>query len=319
MKIVILGGTGLLSSGITKMCVSEGKEVIHFNRGNKKSEYEVLTIQGNRYCKEDLQKILKYRPDVVIDMLCFSEKDAQLAVNVFANRIEHYIYCSTSCVYTPRISQNWITEESETNPITEYGQGKLQAEKIFLEAMDKKIFNITIFRPGHVFGKDFIVNNLSFEGIYVLKRLLNNEPVVLTENGKRKFQACHVDNVGLAFAKASGLRNSYGKIFNLAGEEEYTWNDIYLIEKELLNSTSPIIYKETSQIVAIDPVYFDFLNTYTRFDWKQSTKRLNSEILGYAYNTNFKKGLTKFISDNEKNINLCENEKYLYEKILNHK
>lgn len=318
MKIVILGGTGLLSSSITKMCVAEGKEVIHFNRGNKKPEYEVLTIQGNRYCKEDLEKILNYKPDVVIDMLCFSGTDAELAVRTFANKIEHYIYCSTSCVYTPRLSQDWIAEENETRPFTEYGQGKLQAEKVFLEAMDKKLFNITIFRPGHIFGKDFLVNNLSFEGGYVLKRLLHNEPVVLTEAGKRNFQACHADNVGLAFAKASGLKNTYGKIYNLAGEEEYTWNDIYLIEKEVLNSKSQIIYKETNQIIAIDPVYFDFLKTYTRFDWKQSTKRLNSEIVGYVYNTDFRTGLLKFINDNEEKIHSCETEKYLYEKILNH-
>ena len=316
MRIVILGGTGLLSSSITGMCVKEGKEVIHFNRGNKKSEYDVLTIQGNRYCKEDLKKILNYKPDVVIDMLCFSENDAQLTANIFANNIEHYIYCSTSCVYTPRINQGWITEESETRPFTKYGQGKLQAERVFLEAMYKNLFNVTIFRPGHIFGEAFLVNNLSFEGIYVLNRLLNNEPVVLTEKGKRNFQACHVDNVGVAFAKSLGLKTVYGKIYNISGEEDYTWNDIYLIEKELLNSSSQIVYKETDQIVAIDMVYFDCLNTYTRFDWKQSTNRLKADIVSYGYNTDFKSGLVKFISDNEKKIHFCKNEKYMYEKIL---
>jgi len=317
MKIIILGGTGLLSTSITKMCIAEGKEALHFNRRNRKTECDVQTIQGNRYYKEDLEKILNYKPDVVIDMLCFSEKDVKLTVNIFANKIEHYIYCSTSCVYTPRISQDWITEDSETKPFTEYGQGKLLAERVFLEAMDRKLFNITIFRPGHIFGRDFLVNNLSFDGIYVLNRLLNNGPVVLTETGERNFQACHVDNVGLAFAKASGLKNTYGKVYNLSGEEEFTWNDIYLIEKKLLNSNSQIIYKETSQVIRIDPIYFDFLKTYTRFDWKQSTKKLNSEIVGYFYNTDFKTGLIKFINDNEKKICSCQNEKCLYEKILN--
>ncbi|MGP1411992.1 MAG: NAD-dependent epimerase/dehydratase family protein [Peptoanaerobacter stomatis] len=317
MKIIILGGTGLLSASITKMCIAEGKEVLHFNRRNRRPAYDVQTIQGNRYYKGDLEKILNYRPDVVIDMLCFSEKDAELTVDVFANKIEHYVYCSTSCVYTPRISQDWSTEESETKPLTKYGQGKLQAERVFLEAMDKGLFNITIFRPGHIFGRDFLVNNLSFDGIYVLNRLLNNKPVVLTENGERNFQACHVDNVGLAFAKASGLKNTYGKVYNLSGEEEFTWNDIYLIEKELLNSNSQIIYKGTNQILSIDPIYFDFLKTYTKFDWKQSTKKLNSEIIGYSYNIGFETGLIKFISDNEEKIYLCENEKCLYEKILN--
>ncbi len=77
MKVVILGGTGLLSSAITEKCLEEGYNVIHFNRGKTKLKYDVETIYGNRYEKNELAKILSVKPDVIIDMLCFNEEDAR--------------------------------------------------------------------------------------------------------------------------------------------------------------------------------------------------------------------------------------------------
>ena len=317
MNIVILGGTGFISSNITEKCLLKGNEVIHFNRGHRRTLYDIVSRKGDRHNEEDLNKSLKYKPDVIIDMICFNKEDAELSVKVFANNIEHYIYCSTSCVYTPRISNNYILETSETNPISKYGSEKLKAENIFLKAMSQGVFKTTIFRPGHIFGQNFLVNNLSLEGRYVLKRFLLNEPVILTERGKRYFQACHVDNVGDIFSEVCKLKKAYGNIYNIAGEELFTWNDIYKIERKLLNSKSDIIYKNTDYIVSLAPKYFDFLNTYTKFDWMQSMDNLHKDVKRYSYKVNFITGMRRFIEENEKEINRCDSEKNIYEKILN--
>ena len=169
MKIVIMGGTGVLSTSITKMCIKEGYEVLHFNRGSTRKATEVTTIIGDRYRTNDLERILQYKPDIIIDMLCFNSHHAEMAVNVFAGKIEQYIYCSTSCVYTPRVGKEQITEDSPTCPNTDYGLGKMQAEKVFRDAAENKAFHLTIFRPGHIYGQEFCVSNLDLEGLHLLK------------------------------------------------------------------------------------------------------------------------------------------------------
>ena len=99
MKIVIMGGTGVLSTSITKMCIKEGYEVLHFNRGSTRKATEVTTIIGDRYSTNDLERILQYKPDIIIDMLCFNSHHAEMAVNVFAGKIEQYILFDFLRVY----------------------------------------------------------------------------------------------------------------------------------------------------------------------------------------------------------------------------
>lgn len=318
MKILILGGTGLLSSGITKKCLEKGYEVVHFNRGTTNVSDGIQQIKGNRYEKDELKRALQCKPDVVIDMLCFEAEHARLGVDVFQGQVDQYIYCSTSCVYTPRISENMILEDSETKPLTEYGQNKLAAEQIFRKAAEEGKFSTTIFRPGHVYGNDFLVTNLDFEGKFVLARMLQNKDVILTDGGKRKFQACHKDNIGNAFAECCGNKDAYGKIYNIAGEEFMDWNTVYEIEKSVLNSKSNIIYLKSEDVVREDRARFDFLETYTKYDWMQSMERLKSDLENYQYEVDFQTGIGQFIEDNYEMIKKCETNDQLYDKMISY-
>lgn len=316
MKVLILGGTGLLSSGITEKCLGKGYEVFHFNRGNTTSPDGVRQIKGDRYNKESLTKALEIKPDVVIDMLCFQPEHAQLSTEVFAGKVEQYIYCSTSCVYTPKITDEKIYEDSDTNPDTEYGKNKLAAERVFLDAMKKKAFEVSIFRPGHVYGNDFLVSNLTFEGGYVLARMMRNQDIILTDGGKRRFQACHKNNVGNAFAECCGNKNAFGQIYNIAGEEFFQWNDLYELWKKVVGSNSHIVYVNSDDVVQLDRERFDFLATYTKFDWMQSTEKLKKDLSGYQYEIDVESGIRKFVKDNYETIQSCYSEETIYQELL---
>lgn len=334
MKVVILGGTGVLSTGITGKCLAAGYEVYHFNRGMGNVFQCVKWIRGNRYCKEDLERAAAMEPDVVIDMLCFHREHAMLAREVFKHKVNHYIYCSTSCVYTPVLGEIEIFEDFnglqgscilggerkvdcqngvfETKPKSEYGQNKLSAEEEFMKADRDKEFHVTIFRPGHVFGNGFSVNNLTLNGFSVLGRMLRNEKIILTEYGNRYIQACHADNIGQAFTKSCNRQVCYGKVYNVAGEENMTWNEIYRIEKEMLQSKSEIVYMDADSLIQKNAETFDFLNTYTRYDWLQNLDKLKQDIEEYSYEVSFREGMERTIRDSYDIIqnDTCEDKIY---------
>ena len=213
--VVILGGTGILSTSISKFCKKEGFNVLHFNRGITNRNSNIKTIIGDRHSKNDLYKVLLHNPDIIIDMLCFDEHDANIAISVFAGKIEQYIYCSTASVYKPVKNASVIYENSSKEPCTEYGKNKLLAEKRFITAHNNGKFELTIFRPGHVYNEKSFINYLSLDGLFLIKRLVNNQDVILTENGEKIYQACHADNIGLAFSKVCNNSASYGKIYNI--------------------------------------------------------------------------------------------------------
>lgn len=316
MKVVILGGTGVLSTGITKKCLEENMEVIHFNRANNKSKYPVKTIVGNRNNKEDLIKIRKMAPDIIVDMLCFDERSAKMSVDIFRGCINQYIFCSTSCVYTPVNKPVELTETSETNPLTEYGRNKLKAEKVFMEADRNGYFHTTIFRPGHVFSDTFTVNHLTLDGLYILGRMKRDLDVILTDRGNNHIQACHSDNIGLAFAKSCGNYKCYGNVYNIAGEERMSWNELYRTELQILNSRSKICYMDIDKVVHYDINRLDYLNTFSRFQWIQNLDRLKADIPEYIYEVNFKKGITSTIHKNYSTLINNKNEDDLYKKLF---
>lgn len=315
MKVGIIGGTGVLSSAVTNWCLALGYEVIHFNRGSH-ADPRVHTVIGDRNNSVELAKLLEYEPDVIIDMVCFEPQQAKKAVGVFANRLTQYIYCSTSCVYTPRRDNEPLTEASETKPTSDYGITKLAAEEVFQEASKKGGFKLTIFRPGHVYNEDFTINQLSMNGWAVLSRLKRNLDVVLTEEGNLCYQANHADNIGRAFAHACLREACFGKIYNIAGEETMTWNEIYNIGKDLLGSKSRIVYRETESLLGMKEYDFGFLETVTRFPWVHSIELLRRDIPEYRDTVSFARGIEGVIRGKYDVLEQFVEEDAMYETLI---
>lgn len=315
MKVLILGGTGVLSTSITQECLNKGYNVVHFNRKKTSSNLMVETINGDRSSEDDLKKILKVKPDVIIDMLCFNRDNAIKAIDIFKQEVEQYIYCSTSCIYTPKNNKEVIVESSSKDPISEYGQNKLEAENEFIKASKNGYFNSTIFRPGHVFNKSFIVNNLTLNGLYVLERMKRNLDVILTEQGEKQWQACHADNIGVAFSRACGDSKCYNQVYNVSGMEVFTWNDVYNIMIEEMNSKSKIIYMGAEDIIKKEYPEVDFLKSVTRYNWNHDVSLLKSHIGNY-YEKTFIQGIKEVISNNIYKDNDDELEDVMYKSLL---
>ena len=316
MKVVILGGTGILSTSISQKCIERNFEVYNFKRSQYGTQDNVKTILGDRNNEADLRKVIAVKPDVIIDMLCFGEETAKFSTEIFKNEISQYIFCSTSCVYTPVKGDAILAEESATTPCTEYGSNKLLAEEVFREAQKKKYFNVTIFRPGSVFNDRFLVNHLTMNGFDVLARMKKNMDVVLSDRGTQSFQLCHSSNIGTAFSEACGNKLCFGNTYNIAGEEQYTWNDIYRIEKEILGSKSQIIYMDSRKLLEKGKSRLLLMKNVTYYDWNHSTKKLHAHIKDYYYESNFEKSIEQIIKQKYQSLDEVSCEEDLYNLVL---
>ena len=99
MKILIIGGTGLLSTAITRVLQERGQEVIHYNRGRADSQLAETpqTILGDRkeYSAFEAQMAAAGPFDCVIDMIGFLPGEVESAVRALRGRTGHFIFCST--------------------------------------------------------------------------------------------------------------------------------------------------------------------------------------------------------------------------------
>ena len=109
MRILIIGGTGLISTYTTHLLAERGDEVVLYNRGQ--SVYPtppgVTTLHGDRTDHETFEAQISRagRFDVVIDMVAYKPGDGESVVNVFRGKIGQFIFCSTVDV-TPSIERH---------------------------------------------------------------------------------------------------------------------------------------------------------------------------------------------------------------------
>src|ERR1035441_1349476 len=102
MRVLIIGGTGLISPGIGTQPLTRGAEVTGFNRAQRENTVpgEVKRLTGDRnQFKEFERQFAAARFDVVIDMIGFTPEQAASDVRAFRGRCEQFIFCSTVCTY----------------------------------------------------------------------------------------------------------------------------------------------------------------------------------------------------------------------------
>ena len=193
MKILILGGTRFFGREFAVERANLGDKVTVFSRRCPAEDLpaSIIQVHGERGSLSDLRGLAKTRWDVVLDNLCFTPQDAELAVSSFAGGAGLYIMVSTGDVHlTLQGAESPYTEEMADllpeNPqvrgknLEPYGLGKRDAEKILLRARAVADFPACIVRFPIVIGpRDSKVRAYSY-----WLRLADGGPLPLPDGGR---------------------------------------------------------------------------------------------------------------------------------------
>src|SRR2546425_9777262 len=115
MRILIIGGTGLISTGIVKHLLARRADVTMVNRGKRENTLpdSVKQIVGDRNESAAFEKsFADQRFDVVIDMICYTPDQAESAVRAFGGRCAQFIFCSTVCTYSFDVPPSVVVDET---------------------------------------------------------------------------------------------------------------------------------------------------------------------------------------------------------------
>jgi len=102
MRIVVIGGTRFIGPPVVKRLVALGHEVAMFHRGQTASAVPagVRHIQGDRRrLAEHAAEFHRLAPDVVVDMIAFTEQDARSLVSTFRGLASRAVVLSSGDVY----------------------------------------------------------------------------------------------------------------------------------------------------------------------------------------------------------------------------
>jgi nucleoside-diphosphate-sugar epimerase len=301
MNVLLIGGTGLISTGIIKHLLARNARITMYNRGQRENTLPpgIEAIQGNRDEFDAFEKTFADRRfDVVIDMICFGPEQAQSDLRAFAGRCEHFIVCSTVCTYTPRTPPGVLVNETfEQKPISEYGQNKLKCEQIFLAAHQAKKLNVTIVRPSSTYGQgNPLIDNLE-PNAAAWDRIQRGLPVLCSGDGMGLWVATHRDDCGKLFAYAAMNPKTYGQCYNATRDRNFTWRDYYREGSAALGCKANLIFMPAAWIFAHDPKRFGLLREITQFHGAYSSEKAKHDLPEYRCEIDFKDGAAQTFAD----------------------
>jgi len=233
MKVLIIGGTGNISTGITSLLLERGGFDITLFNNDTADQWQGRTkrIVGDRNDRSFFEEsVIKAGPwDCVIDMICFNPEDARSVIRAAGGRTKQLIFTSTVDAYTKgRIYPVPIDFLREPDPKFGYGYNKARAEFVFEEAAGKGEFALTIIRPVATCNDTWLPLTFvaPFHG-YVMRRIRDGKPIIMHGDGTAVWPFTHRDDVAVAYVNALGNSRAFGKSYVTAPDVYYSWMEYY--------------------------------------------------------------------------------------------
>ena len=247
MKVLFIGGTGTISSAISRLAVDAGWELYHLNRGSRKGEFANVTqiecdirTEDEASIREKLQKVLGpgKRFDMAADFIGFVPDHVHKDFNVLNGLCNQYIYISSASAYQKPLSSYLITESTPlANPLWRYSRDKIACEEFLMEKYRECGFPVTIVRPSHTYDERSVPLGVhGGKGSWqVLKRMLDGKPVIIHGDGTSLWTLTHNSDFARAFVRLAGNIHAVGEAVHITSDESVTWNQIHQIIAGALN------------------------------------------------------------------------------------
>jgi len=296
MRVVVIGGTGNISTSIVRVLLERGHEVTCFNRGLTAPLPEgVRHIQGDRKDYEDfVAKMRKEQFDGAIDMRCMTMEDAESDVRAFEG-VGHFVFCSTTCTYG--VDYDWmpVTEDHPQRAFTTYGIRKIAAEKVFLKAFWEKGFPVTILRPSTTYGNKLgLLRQIATEFSW-LDRIRKGKPILVSGDGKAIHQFLHVDDAAYGFVGALEHDHCIGQAYNLVRDDYVQFDQYHRTAMEIIGREVPMVGIPLDTLVAIDLPRFQICYDEFAFNDYYSCEKIFRDIPEFRPKISLKEGMTRVL------------------------
>lgn len=234
MKVLLVGGTGIISTGVAELAIRKGMDVYVLNRGMRSSRLIAgckEIIADFRGEDEDIIKALgDHHFDVVVDFITFNKDQVEKSVRIFRGRTEQYIFISSGTVYKKPLDSYIITEDApKGNLYSFYARNKLACERTLIDLYEKEGFPATIVRPSLTYADfAFVLSLSSGKCPYsIINRMRVGKPIIVQGDGNSLWTITHNSDFAKGIVGLFGNKAAIGEDFHITTDEVQDWNRIY--------------------------------------------------------------------------------------------
>ena len=305
MKILIIGGTGIISSAITRLLAASGHDLWLLNRGTRKDEVptnvkQVIVDIDNE--DEVLRQLGDEQFDSVCEFIGFVPEQVERDIRLFRCRTRQYVYISSASAYAKPARNHVITEGTAlANPYWQYSRNKIACEELLMREYREQGFPVTIVRPSHTYCERGVP--LSVHGPKgswpVLKRMMEGKPVLVHGDGSSLWTLTWNEDFARGFIGLLGNPKAIGEAFQIMSDEQLTWNQVYECTAQALGVPLRLYHVSSDFLAAVAPDDYDF--TGNLLGDKAVTvvfdcTKLKRAVPGFQATTRFDEGVRRCVA-----------------------
>ena len=255
LRVLFIGGSGVISSACSRVAVDSGVELFVLNRG--RSTVRPLP-PGVTMLRADVREHQTVRDeisgcdfDAVVDWVAFTPGQVRTDIDLFRGRTGQYVFISSASAYQTPPARMPVTESTPLrNPYWQYSRDKIACEDLLVAAYREEGFPATIVRPSHTYDKTLV----PFDGGWtVLGRMLAGKPVIVHGDGTSLWTLTHHDDFARAFVPLLGHARTLGEAIHITSDDVLTWNQIAEALAAALGVTPRLVHVPSDAIAAADP------------------------------------------------------------------
>ncbi|WP_062390186.1 NAD-dependent epimerase/dehydratase family protein [Demequina iriomotensis] len=239
MRILIIGGTGLISSELAALAHAAGHDLTLVNRGRSTA---ATTPPGAHVIHADATdaaalraalhgaRLRRERFDAVLQFIAFSPAHVADDVETFAPLADQYVLVATSAAYMTFDRLRPLTEDTpQENLHWEYARLKAEAERVLREQAAPVGLPWTVVRPAHTYGPSKIpgYTGNSAHPWTLVDRMRRGADIVVPGDGTSLWTLTHARDVAAGMLGLLGNDAALGEAVHITSDEALTWGGIH--------------------------------------------------------------------------------------------
>jgi nucleoside-diphosphate-sugar epimerase len=298
LRVLFIGGSGVISSACSWLAVERGIELLVLNRGCSRLRAlpeQATVLRGDVRDPASVRRALGDRSfDAVVDWVAFTPEHVRSDIDLFRGRTAQYVFISSASAYqTPPARQPVLESTPLRNPFWAYSRGKIACEEVLTAAYRDEGFPATIVRPSHTYDETLV----PFDGGWTaLGRMRQGKPVVVHGDGTSLWTLTHHRDFARGFVPLLGHPRTVGEAFHITSDDVLTWNQIAETLAAAAGVTARIVHVPSDAIAAADPEWGAGLLGDKAHSMAFDNSKLRSVVPGYRATIPFEHGAREIVA-----------------------
>ena len=292
LRVLFIGGSGIISSACARQAVQDGLDLYVLNRGQTTAR---PLPAGVKELRADVRNPRSVREavdgldfDSVVDWVAFTAGHVRADIDTFRDRTGQYVFISSASAYQTPPSRLPVTESTPLrNPFWQYSRDKIGCEDLLVREYRDSGFPATIVRPSHTYDQTLV----PFDGGWTaLGRMLGGKPVIVPGDGTSLWTMTHNEDFARGFVPLLGHPRTLGEAFHITSDDFLTWDQITHALAAALGVAATIVHVPSDVIAAADPEWGAGLLGDKAHSMVFDNSKLRSVVPGWRATTPFERG-----------------------------